>query len=162
MMIRPAIESEIPRILEIYEYAKQFMKEAGNPTQWNGAYPEESLLREDINKGWLYVFETDNHICGVFALTDTNEPVYDEITEGSWASNAPYGTVHRIAGDGSQKGLFGHCVKFALKRFDHLRVDTHPDNIPMQKAIAKQGFTKRGVVYVEDGSPRYAYDLIVK
>jgi len=162
MKVRLAASADIPRALEIYEYAKQFMKQVGNPTQWNGAYPQESLLQNDVKLGWLYVIEDDDHICGVFALTDVSEPVYDAITEGVWASDTPYGTIHRIAGDGTQSGLFSLAVDFALQKFSHLRVDTHPDNLPMQKAIAKKGFVKRGVVYVEDGSPRYAYDYLVK
>ena len=43
---------------------------------------------------------------------------------------------------------------------DNVRIDTHADNIPMQGAIANQGFTKCGIIHVEDGSPRLAYQLV--
>ena len=159
-MIRLAKTTDLPKLLEIYDYAKKFMAAAGNPTQWNGAYPDMATLENDIQNDWLFVIENEGATCGVFALIYGVEACYNDLHGGSWGSDTPYATVHRIAGDGTKSGLFAECVDFALERFDHLRVDTHPDNIPMQKAIAKAGFVKRGTVYVEDGSPRYAYDYI--
>ena len=43
-MIRPATEHDLPRLLEIYASAKHFMHTHGNPTQWNGSYPDEETL----------------------------------------------------------------------------------------------------------------------
>lgn len=42
-----------------------------------------------------------------------------------------------------------------------LRADTHRDNLPMQRVLEKAGFSLRGVIYVEDGSERLAYELIL-
>ena len=49
---------------------------------------------------------------------------------------------------------------FAKERADHLRIDTHQDNLPMQGAIAKAGFKRAGIVYVSDGTPRVAFDWL--
>ena len=49
---------------------------------------------------------------------------------------------------------------FAKERVDHLRIDTHQDNLPMQGAIAKAGFERAGIVYVSDGTPRVAFDWL--
>ena len=48
----------------------------------------------------------------------------------------------------------------AKERADHLRIDTHQDNLPMQGAIAKAGFKRAGIVYVSDGTPRVAFDWL--
>lgn len=160
-MIRPATEKDINRILEIYSAAKKFMRENGNPTQWNGNYPDKALLLEDIKKNHFFVIADEEtgfvHAC--FTLMDCDDPTYAYI-EGAWKSQKPYGTIHRVASDGSRKGVFGECVAFARTRFNHLRIDTHDDNKPMQHVILKQGFEYRGIIYLEDGSPRRAYEWI--
>ena len=50
MIIREAGTEDLERILEIYEIAKAFMRETGNPHQWNSSYPDLNILEEDINK----------------------------------------------------------------------------------------------------------------
>ena len=42
---------DLPRILEIYAYARNFMRETGNPDQWRNNYTTEALLAEDIRNG---------------------------------------------------------------------------------------------------------------
>ena len=56
----------------------------------------------------------------------------------------------------------GRIVPFCEGIIKHLRIDTHADNKVMQKQILKNGFTRRGIVYMEDGSPRIAYEKTVK
>lgn len=52
-----ATEADLPRILEIYDIAKAYMRANGNPNQWNGAYPDPETLRTDIEKQRLYVYK---------------------------------------------------------------------------------------------------------
>ena len=40
MIIREARTEDLERILEIYEIAKAFMRQTGNPHQWNSRYPD--------------------------------------------------------------------------------------------------------------------------
>lgn len=40
MIIREARIEDIERILEIYDIAKAFMRQTGNPHQWNSRYPD--------------------------------------------------------------------------------------------------------------------------
>lgn len=161
-MIRKAEKSDICRILEIYESAKSFMHNHGNPNQWNGSYPEKELLEADVDKGHLYVmYDEEDRLYGVFALIGGEDPTYGYI-EGQWKSTTYYGTIHRIAGDGSVRGILEECCGFARQTYNHLRVDTHEDNKPMQKAVAKNGFVYRGIIYLENGDPRFAYDWVAE
>ena len=42
----------------------------------------------------------------------------------------------------------------------NIRIDTHEKNVSMRRMVEKNGFKKTGIIYVKDGSPRYAYQLI--
>lgn len=157
--IRKAEEKDLPEILLIYAAARQFMRENGNPTQWFGGYPQEYLLREDIDKGALYVVTEENVINGVFYFAVEADPTYQVIENGAWSSDKPYGVIHRIASNGAG-GIFAAALGFADSQISHLRIDTHHDNKPMQHVVEKHGFQKRGIIYVADGSPRIAYEKV--
>ena len=160
-MIRLAKESELCEIMNVFAKAKAYMRKSGNLNQWTGTYPDESLLTDDIRKGNLYAMvddETDK-IYGVFALISGDDPTYGYI-EGAWHYNTPYATLHRVASDGTHKGVFKECTEFALERYCHLRVDTHEDNKTMQHVIEKCGFAYAGVIYLENGAPRVAFDRL--
>lgn len=152
-----AKEADLPRILEIYDIAKAYMRANGNPNQWNGAYPDPETLRTDIEKQRLYVYKKDGRIHGVFMLLLEEEPTYAYIEDGSWREERPYGTIHRLAGDGEVKGLFAKCVAFCESKVKYLRADTHFDNHTMQHLLEKNGFERRGIIYLKNGDPRIAY-----
>ena len=152
-----AKEEDLPRIMEIYDIAKAYMRANGNPNQWNGVYPDPETLRTDIEKQRLYVYKRDGRIHGVFMLLLEEEPTYAYIEDGSWREEAPYGTIHRLAGDGEVKGLFAKCVAFCEKKVPYLRADTHFDNHTMQHLLEKNGFERRGIIYLKNGDPRIAY-----
>lgn len=157
--IRRAEPTDLGRILEIYAFARSFMAANGNPTQWGDGYPKREMLEEDMKNRCLYVVTEEEMIRGVFYFVIGDDPTYGRIDGGHWRSDTPYGTVHRIAGDGSG-GIFGACLDFCKTQIPHLRIDTHRDNTVMQHVVEKHGFSPRGVIYVADGSPRIAYDRI--
>ena len=99
--IRKAIREDLPRIEDIYAYARQFMAETGNPHQWGKTTPQTSQLEDDIQKGLLFVLTCENIIHGVFYFYIGADPTYGIIEDGCWRSETSYGTIHRIAGDGS-------------------------------------------------------------
>lgn len=159
--IRKASREDLPRVEEIYAYARKFMEETGNPHQWGKTTPETTQLIDDIAKGDLYVLTDNGIIHGVFYFYIGTDPTYGVIEDGSWRSDTPYGTIHRIAGDGSG-GVLAAAVAFGKTKINHIRIDTHHDNKIMQRAISKQGFSRSGIIYLEDGSPRIAYDLLTE
>lgn len=55
--IRKAAPADLPRIHEIYAAARQFMRDHGNFSQWDGEDAPERLLPGDIEAGNLYVLE---------------------------------------------------------------------------------------------------------
>ena len=161
-MIRKARPEELDRIMEIYKTAQDFMIATGNPTQWARNYPTRELISDDIAGGRFYVDEEDGKIHGCFMFRVFEDPTYAKIDDGEWLSDEPYGVIHRVASDGETQWLMGRIVPFCEGIIKHLRIDTHADNKVMQKLILKNGFTRRGIVYMEDGSPRIAYEKLVK
>lgn len=157
--IRTAQSEDLPRIEEIYAYARGFMAKTGNPNQWGNKNPPTFQLVEDIHNGNLFVAEDAEGIHGVFYFWIGPDPTYELIEGGSWLSDAPYGTIHRIAGDGSG-GVFSAALAFCRERISHIRIDTHHDNRIMQHTVEKHGFTRRGIIYIDDGSPRIAYEMV--
>ena len=160
-MIRPARPDDLPALGPVYGAARRFMAEHGNPTQWSDRYPLPEDLEADLQRGELYVFDQDGVIHGAFVLRLGDEPNY-RVIEGAWRSGAPYGTIHRVAGDGTVHGLFTACMDFCKRRMSHLRIDTHENNAVMRHLIARHGFLPCGTIYVEDGTPRLAFDWLAE
>ncbi len=158
-MIRLAAAEDLNAVLNIYGAARRFMCESGNPTQWGDGYPAKELLEEDIRRGDLYLCLRDGVPCGAFMLMAAPEPTYAEI-DGCWMSEEPYGTIHRVASDGSKRGIFKEILNFCKERFSHLRIDTHADNHIMQHLVKKGGFEYCGIIHLKNGSPRLAYEYI--
>lgn len=156
--IEKAINSDLPRILEIYAYARGFMASTGNPNQWGSTHPPRCQLEKDMEQGRLYAVKAGDTIHGVFYFCVEEDPTYAVIYDGNWHADKPYGVIHRIASDGSG-GILKAAVEFGKKHIDYLRIDTHEDNHVMQQAVQKQGFKRCGIIYIGDGTPRIAYDL---
>ena len=158
-MIEKATLSQLPQILKIYQQARDFMAQSGNPTQWGTNYPPQEMIRQDILEGKSYVSVENGNICGVFYFALEADPTYAYI-DGAWLNDKPYGVLHRIAVGESGKGVAAECFRFAMKHCDNLRIDTHENNIPMQRCLAKNGFRRCGTIYLEDGDPRIAYQKV--
>ena len=164
MEIRKTNISDFENILKIYDIARQYMVKSGNPNQWaKNNWPPEDLVKKDIEDGKSYVCINDDNIVAVFYYDFGYkiEPTYNIIENGEWIGNDNYGVVHRIATDGTVKGVGSFCINYAYNQCKHLRIDTHEDNIPMQKLLEKNDFVKCGIIYVgENKSPRIAFEKI--
>ena len=158
-MIRKATMADMPEIERIYETARGFMAQSGNPTQWGKTYPEKEIITEDIEKGRLFVLE-DTSLLGAFVFMEGPDPTYNKIFDGAWSSDKPYFAVHRVASDGRSKCFLKTVISFCRQTSSHLRIDTHRDNIVMQGALEKCGFCKCGIIYLLNGEERIAYEFI--
>lgn len=155
--IRLAEFKDLPRILEIYQNARAFMRRTGNPNQWFDNHPAEAVLRDDISKRQLYVCAESSEILAVFAYIQGIDPTYLQIDGTGWLNNDPYGTIHRIAVAQQGHGLIARIFDWALNQCPNLRIDTHEDNAPMHRALQKYGFTYCGIIHLANGHPRIAF-----
>ena len=161
MYIRKAVPADAPAIEAIYVEARTFMRAHGNQTQWTGGYPSV-MIEEDLALGQQYICEDEKggRPLAVFVFFIGEEPNYAHIEDGDWQDDKrPYGVLHRLAVSECARGqgAAAFCLNWAFSRSGNLRVDTHEDNIPMRNLIEKCGLKRTGTIYVEDGTPRIAY-----
>lgn len=158
LTVRHAIAEDLPEIRDIYARARAFMRETGNPNQWKNITPTEEQILGDLAGENLYVLTDSDGIAGVFALFSEPDLTYAHI-EGAWPNELPYVTIHRIASAGRRGGVVAAAVDFARTKGARMRIDTHADNRVMQAALGKLGFARCGIIYLENGEPRIAFQL---
>lgn len=161
IQVRATKLKELPIIMNIYEYARNFMCANGNPTQWINGYPSEELIHREIEEGHSFVCTNESgEILGTFCFIVGDDSTYRYIYDGAWLNEEPYGVVHRMATNGKQKGIADVCLNWCLERCDNIRIDTHRDNKVMQHILEKYGFRRCGIIYVKNGTERIAYQKI--
>ena len=156
MDIRKAKLCDLTQILSVYAHAREVMRETGNATQWKNTYPTSDIILSDIENGYLHVLSDGDGIEGVFAFLPEGDPVYDHI-DGKWLSEKPHAAVHRVASAGKKKGILPACMRYCLSLCPNIKIDTHENNKIMQHQLEKAGFVRCGIVTLENGESRIAY-----
>ena len=156
MTIRKTTPADLDAVMEIYAYARAYMKDSGNPNQWHDAHPPRALIEKDIKAGLSYVYEQDGKIAAVFYFNVEEEPTYSKI-DGQWLNDEPYGIVHRIARGPGAKGAGSACLEWCAAQYPNIRIDTHRDNTAMLKLLENLGYVYCGVIWLANGDERLAY-----
>ena len=162
MEIRKTRPEELEEVMEIYAHARRFMAEHGNPNQWKNTNPPVERVKQDIAEGKSHVCVADNEILGVSYFAVEDDPTYVKIYGGAWKNSGRYGVVHRIASAGKAKGVGSFCMKWAFEQFPNIKIDTHRDNTVMQKMLKKNGFSYCGIIHLENGEERMAFQKCEK
>lgn len=157
MNIKLCKNTEIDEITSIYDNARNFMRQTGNNNQWINGYPSRELILEDIKNNRFYGVYDNEELVAVFMLTVDSDPTYNKIYNGSWLNDEPYAVIHRIGVLKRGKGIAKLCFDYALTKCNNLRIDTSEENLVMQNCLLKNGFSYCGVIYLESGAPRLAY-----
>lgn len=169
MEVRKANFNDIDTLEDIFSAARAFMAVNGNPTQWPSHYPSRATVLEDIAEGISYVLCQDGVLLGTFVLVAGPDPTYGVINGPGWLNDEPYYAIHRVAANVelSIPGLGTQCLREAERialsyNTINLRIDTHENNIPMQKAILKMGYHYCGEIIAKNGTTRFAYHKIAE
>lgn len=162
LSIRQAVDADLPQIMDVLEAAKGIMRASGNTGQWINGYPSTEVVTRDIRMGWGYVVEYEGGVAGYFAFIQSPEPTYSKIYGGSWTDDTlPYHVVHRIGSYPQVHGVFRAIMDWCFGQDSNIRIDTHRDNHIMQHNILKYGFEYCGIIYLESGDERLAYQLLL-
>lgn len=166
MIVRKSFNEDIKDIMEIIKLAQNNLK-AQNIDQWQNGYPNENTIKYDILNNISYVVIKDSEIVGTFAVSFDGEKTYDKIYNGRWISNEKFGVIHRIAINENHKGtglaseIIKHVEDICLNEgINSIKIDTHEDNIAMQKLLKKNSFEYCGIIYLEDKSKRIAFEKL--
>ena len=159
MTIRKAEPKDLSIILKIFEHAKNYMKENNNPNQWGDDYPTVEIIEEDIKNSVGYVcLDEENNIVAYFCFYVGIEKDYNEIYEGNWLNDKEYAVIHRMATISNKKGVGSFCMRYCFDKHKNIKIDTSKDNIPMQKLLEREGYTKCGTIHLRrNGGERIAF-----
>lgn len=160
MEIKQAEMAQLPLILPIYDTARLFMQNHGNPTQWANGYPWADMIEDDIRDHRFYLCMQEGMIAGVFTFFIGEEPTYLHMDEGAWLNEKPYGVIHRLASSGLVHGVGNRVVSWCFAQCGNLKADTHRDNTVMRHMLTNNGFVQTGIITVEDNTSRIAYQKI--
>lgn len=182
LLYRASTAADLNAMAQIAADAKARMKAAGLDQWQKGTYPDRALFAEDIAAGIGRVVElregTDAaalpEVVAFCALTDKPELSYESLTSGAWltSGNSGYMALHRCATSENhlRKGIAGFLFASAIEEAQtagakSIRIDTHPDNHAMQRALEKTGFVRCGTLILADGAeagdPRLAYEYVL-
>jgi GNAT superfamily N-acetyltransferase len=170
MNLRKAEISDMESILCIIGEAQAQMARLGID-QWQNGYPDREAITADIERGVGVVIDSAEGIAAYCAAIFDEEPTYARIDDGKWLTNseAQYVVVHRlaVADRFKQQGIATDFMRriesLAIERgCDSFRIDTHRDNLYMHAICARLGFVRCGVIYVSDGTPRVAYEKLLR
>lgn len=161
MTIRKTTMNDLTQALEIYAGARAYMAKNGNPDQWGQTNPPAQQIVDDINHGKSYVCEKDGQIIAVFYFAVEEEPTYRVLYEGNWLDDSPYGVLHRVAVAQQEQGVGSQIAKWALSQHPNIRIDTHENNVAMQKMLAKNDFSYCGKIIIGDGTERLAFQRVL-
>lgn len=164
MELRKSSKSDVESIMKIIHQAQNYFKEHGID-QWQNNYLNEETILNDINNKYSYVLVKEDAVVGTAAISFDKENTYDVIYDGNWISNDEYAVIHRIAVDDKYKGLGLSSVILknveemcANRKIKSIKIDTHEQNLSMQKFLKKSGFEYCGIIYLEDRSKRLAFE----
>jgi len=161
-LVRKAIASDLPVVLELIESGRKIMRDSGNPHQWGKDHPSTSQLQKDIEYGHSYLLMEGDKAIATFAFIPGPDVTYAKIYDGAWLNTAkPYYVIHRVASfpeyHGVMRDILDHCFGIT----DNICIDTHRDNKIMQHCLEKYGFHYCGIINTDDGTPRLAYQKLL-
>ena len=161
MKIRQAQQEDLETIMSLIDEGRKIMRSSGNLHQWDDIHPSRKQIIHDITHHHSYIMEDEKELgVATFAFIPGSDPTYTYIEDGKWLDNtADYHVVHRVASLPQVHGVFRTIMDYCFTQTDNVRIDTHRDNVIMQRCILKYGFSYCGIIYLENGEPRLAYQL---
>lgn len=163
MEIRKSEFNDINDIMEVIQDAQAYLK-SQNIDQWQDGYPNHESFKDDIHKGFSYVLTDQGNIIGTMYFSFEEDPCYKGIV-GEWKTNGDYAVIHRIAvksdykGKGTAKVLLDYAIEQCHKyNIPSIKIDTHIDNLSMQRFLYKNGFELCGTITLMSGASRIALE----
>ncbi len=159
MIYRFAVMEDLDRLTELANQAIAGFRERGI-NQWQKGEPNREGLQAGIDHGDIHVIEDEGRVIAMITVVPGPELSYEKI-EGEWLNEEPYYAFHRVCVDEACKGrgIAGKLFAFSEEYVRSLgcrnvRIDTHPENFSMQRALFKNGFLKCGELILADGSEK--------
>ena len=145
-----ATEREAAELVAFYRHVTDRMEDSGLQ-QWRwGWYPNEELIRENIDKGILYYMRVDNKLAAAVMVMTGQDPEYEPL---AWSCGIRPGVFHLLAVNpamqgGGLGGVVLDDVMQILRRCgcDCVRCDTSVMNSHAVSLYKKLGFRRCGTM----------------
>lgn len=169
MNLVKATKKDLTSIMAIIGDAQEYLKDQ-NIDQWQNDYPNNDIIINDIlNKESYLVKSNSDNVIATAMFSTRLEPTY-KVIDGKWISSNSdrYGVIHRMAI--AKKNRRSGVSKFIFKTFEtflkknnikSMRIDTHVDNTGMQNLLIKLNYNYCGIIYLENGDLRLAYEKLI-
>ncbi len=169
MYLEKAAKEDLRSIMSMVHDAQAYLA-SKQIDQWQNGYPEEGVILNDIaNAESFLVRNKENQAIGTTMFTTNPESTYERI-DGLWLTEkkASYGVIHRMAvaavarKHGVAKFIFKNCEEALVKRgVASMRIDTHEENQAMQGLLKNLGYSYCGIIFLENGDKRLAYEKLL-
>lgn len=166
-MIRKAELSHLGAIMECIVDAQRLLHDCG-VDQWQDGYPTIDIIRKDIERGESYILIHNGVIVATAVISFAGEVTYNHI-EGSWLNDNRYAVIHRLAvrSDARNQGLATHLFDYTEQLchqngVGNIRVDTHKDNLIMQRLLGRLGYLYCGNITLLSGAKRIALQKVLR
>jgi len=148
--IRNAQMNEWEEIMKLVAKCVLVMQ-AGGSDQWDESYPNKGIIKEDIERGTLYVCVEESGIAGIIVLDENQAEEYSGIP---WTENkGPQLVMHRLAvhpevqGKGIARQLVAFAEGYAVRQgYASIRLDTYAKNVKALELYSRLGYERRGEV----------------
>ena len=167
LTVREATPKDMSVVFEILSEARALLKNEGI-AQWTEDYPSVRDLQTDLGHGCLFVVCKEERTIAAAQILVAGDPHYREI-DGAWRGRGAHIAMHRVtvAASSRRSGAATALLRYAesLGRAYgalSLRMDTHPDNLRMQRFFEKNGFSFCGRIKEPiTGKEHVAYDKLL-
>ena len=169
MRLKKSNIKDVPAIMNIIADAQQYLASL-KIDQWQDGYPTREQIELDIKNNDSYiVLNNEEAIIGTTVFSTKKEPTYQNI-EGQWLTHKEtrHGVIHRLAvsnpyrKSGMAKFVFKECEEtLRNNKITSMRIDTHKDNVGMQKLLNHLGYQYCGIITLISGAKRLAFEKLI-
>ena len=168
MKVELALINDVNELMEVYTLARSHMVEEGNFSQWDNKEVFKEEIIHYINQKVLYKVVKNTEIVGCFAYITGGDTAYN-IIDGNWLNSNEYITIHKIMSKYQRQGIASFIINYiTIKMQDDnlkdIKIDTHKNNISMNKFLTNNGFEYCGTIslngdFNDEYNLRNAYHL---
>ena len=157
--IRRATVNDVQEVLHLIDSGRKIMIASGNTHQWDDNHPSRGQISKDIANDDSYLLLEDGKPIATWAFIKGPEPTYAVIYNGAWLDDGPYHVIHRVASLPHYHGVMKDLLDWCFSKDGNIRIDTHKDNAIMRHCLTKYGFTYCGIIHLQNGDERLAYQI---
>lgn len=150
--------NDLDSVAAFYEEVVEYLEANINYPKWTKDYPNRESVKEAIKNRTQYICLDNDEIVGAVVYNTDPGGDYKSV---NWSKNIEQGKYHiihtfAVAPNLARRGvgcyMIDKCISISQKlKFEAIRLDVVPDNIPAKKLYEKKGFKYVGTLDLNRG-----------